>query len=270
MKTMPTVFIPHGGGPCFFMDWNPPDTWDKQAAHLRGLPNAIGERPKAILVLSGHWEEAIATVQTNPAPSLLFDYGGFPAHTYELTYPALGNPDIAMRVVELLETANIPTNMDPMRGYDHGVFIPLKVAYPKADIPVIQLSLCSDLDPDFHIAMGKALRPLRDEGVLIMGSGNTYHNMSVLMRAMHNNDRGKVAGQEFDAWLSDAVCNTDPEVRNRMLSKWAGAPGALSAHPREEHLIPLLVVAGAAGTDIGHKTLEDHVMGAVESAFQFG
>jgi len=267
---MPTVFIPHGGGPCFFMEWDPPDTWDKQAAYLRGLPEAIGQKPKAMLVLSGHWEEDVATVQTNPAPDLLFDYGGFPAHTYELTYPAPGDPLLAKRVVELFDAANIPIKTDPLRGYDHGVFIPLKVAYPEADIPVIQLSLRSDLDPEAHIAMGKALQPLRAEGVLIIGSGNTYHNMGIMMRAMQNGGKDGIAGQDFDAWLSDTVCNTDSEARNRMLSKWADAPGGPNAHPREEHLIPLLVVAGAAGSEIGKKTLEDHVMGAVESAFQFG
>ena len=271
MKRMPTVFIPHGGGPCFFMDWNPPDTWDKQADYLRGLPNAIGQKPQAILIVSGHWEERVATIQSNPAPELLFDYNGFPPHTYELTYPAPGDPKLAARVTDLLNAAGIATQTDTKRGYDHGVFIPLKVAFPDADIPVVQLSLRADLDPAAHIAMGKALQPLRDEGVLIVGSGNTYHNMGKMMRAMQGGANNvKVEGLDFDRWLSEALCNPDPAMRNSMLENWAAAPGGKDAHPREEHLIPLHVVAGAAGADIGAKTLEDNVLGAVESAYQFG
>ncbi len=118
--------------------------------------------------------------------------------------------------------------------------------------------------------MGKALQPLRGEGVLIAGSGNSYHNMGILMRTMRNGGAGAIVDRDFDRWLSDAECNADPETRNRMLTAWADAPGERDAHPREEHLMPLHVVAGAAGSDIGKKTLEDHVMGAVESAFQFG
>jgi len=270
MERMPTVFIPHGGGPCFFMDWNPPDTWNKQADYLRGLPEAIGQIPTSILIVSGHWEENIPTVQNGAAPELLFDYGGFPPHTYELTYPAPGNPILASRVADLLAAAGIETKSNDKRGYDHGVFIPLKVAFPDAEIPIVQLSLQADLDPASHIAMGKALQPLRDEGVLIIGSGNTYHNMGKMMRAMQSGGNGSVEGQGFDRWLTDAVCNPDPEMRDKMLTNWADAPGGLDAHPREEHLIPLHVVAGAAGLDIGVKTLEDNVLGAIESAYQFG
>jgi len=262
--------MPHGGGPCFFMDWNPPDAWDKQAAYLRGIPQAIGQKPKALLIISGHWEEPIITVQSNPAPELLFDYNGFPPHTYELKYPAPGDPKLASRVVGLLAENNIAAQTDTRRGFDHGVFVPLLLAFPDADIPVVQLSLRADLDPGAHIAVGEALQPLRDEGTLIVGSGNTYHNMSVLMRAGRDGGNGQIAGQDFDRWLSGAVCNTDPVARNSMLTLWADAPGGREAHPREEHLLPLHVVAGAAGADIGKKTLEDPVMGAIESAFQFG
>jgi len=270
MGRQPTVFIPHGGGPCFFMDWNPPNTWNKHIEFLRALPGTLKEKPKAMLVISGHWEEDKVTVQDNPAPDLLFDYYGFPPHTYELTFPAPGDPALSARVAALLNDAGFPTNSEPSRGYDHGVFIPLKVAFPDAEIPIVQLSLRSDLDPAAHIAMGQALEPLRDEGVLIVGSGNTYHNMGVMMQAMRGGPGANVSGREFDKWLSDATCNADPAERNRLLADWANAPGAADAHPREEHLIPLHVVAGAAGADIGQKTLEDTVLGAVESAYQFG
>lgn len=270
MSKMPTMFIPHGGGPCFFMDWNPPDAWDRQAAYLRDLPNSIGQKPEAILIISGHWEEDVATVLSSPMPDLLFDYYGFPEHTYTLKYPAPGHPVLAARVIELLKNSGIPVNTDINRGYDHGVFIPLKVAFPKANIPIAQLSLRNDLDPVAHIEMGVALQALRNEGVLIIGSGNTYHNMQVMMRNMNSGGGGPVSGLKFDAWLTDAVCHPDPNKRNALLSKWSTAPGALDAHPREEHLMPLHVVAGAAGTCVGKKTLEDHVLGAIESAFSFG
>lgn len=252
------------------MEWNPPDTWDRQRQFLEEFPADLPERPKALLVISGHWEERVFTVQTNPAPPLLFDYNGFPPHTYQLTWPAPGDPTLASRVRDLLKGAGFATGEDATRGYDHGVFVPLKVAFPDADIPTVQLSLRADLDPEAHLAAGRALAPLRDEGVLIIGSGNTYHNMGVMMRAMRGGATGPVAGTEFDRWLTDTVTQDDPVRRDAMLAAWAEAPGGREANPREEHLIPLHVVAGAAGADHGTKTLEDHVMGAVESAFRFG
>lgn len=270
MTKMPTLFIPHGGGPCFFMDWNPSNTWDQQRKFLEDIPASLPEKPKALLVISGHWEEAQFTVQRNLNPSLLFDYGGFPPHTYELTWPAPGDVALSDKVKSLLDSAGFPTNVDTNRGFDHGTFIPLKVAFPQANIPCVQLSLRADLDPEAHIAVGRALAPLRDEGVLIIGSGNTYHNMSVMMRAMQRGTTGTPSGLEFDRWLTEATTHPDPTERDRMLAAWDQAPGAREANPREEHLIPLHVIAGAAGDDIGVKTLEDHVMGAVESAFSFG
>jgi len=270
MAKMPALFIPHGGGPCFFMDWNPADAWDRQRDFLSHLSENLPEKPKALLVISGHWEEAQFTVQQNPTPPLLFDYQGFPPSTYELTWPAPGDPALSDRVKSLLDSAGFPTNIDTARGFDHGVFIPLKVAFPQADIPCVQLSLRADLDPQAHIAVGRALAPLRDEGVLIIGSGNTYHNMGKMMRAMQGQGGDEINGVEFDRWLTDAITQSDPAIRNQLLCDWAKAPGARDANPREEHLIPLHVVAGAALSDRGVKTLEDHVMGAVESAFQFG
>lgn len=270
MTKMPAMFIPHGGGPCFFMDWNPADAWDQQRKFLEGIPASLPEKPKALLVISGHWEETQFTVQRNPNPPLLFDYGGFPPHTYELTWPAPGDVALSDKVKSLLDSAGFPTKVDAKRGYDHGTFIPLKVAFPDADIPTVQLSLRSDLDPEAHIAVGRALAPLRDEGVLIIGSGNTYHNMQVMMRAMQGGATRTPSGLEFDRWLTQATTHPDPVERDRMLAAWDQAPGAREANPREEHLIPLHVIAGAAGDDIGVKTLEDIVMGAVESAFSFG
>ena len=270
MTHMPAMFIPHGGGPCFFMDWDPANTWDKQRKFLENLPASLPEKPKALLVISGHWEEAQFTVQRNPAPDLLFDYNGFPPHTYQLTWPAPGDPVLAKRVHDLLSGAGFPAAYDDTRGYDHGVFVPLKVAFPEAAIPCVQLSLRNDLDPEAHLTAGRVLAPLRDEGVLIIGSGNSYHNMQVMMRSMHGGATGNPCGLEFDRWLTDAATRADAGERNAMLAAWDKAPGARNANPREEHLIPLHVVAGAAGDDRGFKTLEDYVMGAVESAFTFG
>jgi aromatic ring-opening dioxygenase catalytic subunit (LigB family) len=264
---LPTLFIPHGGGPCFFMDWTmgPPDTWNKMADFLRGIDASIGRRPKAVLVVSGHWEEPNFTVGSGERPSLIYDYSGFPPHTYELKYSAPGSPELARRVQELLSAAAIPTAADSQRGWDHGVFIPFKLIYPDADVPMVQLSLKSGLDPAAHLAVGRALAPLRNEGVLIVGSGMSFHNLRGFRPG------GVVeASDMFDAWLTDAVTDPDQASRDRKLVQWSNAPSARQAHPREEHLIPLMVAAGAAGADRGRKTFTDRVMGAMVSAFQFG
>lgn len=265
----PTLFIPHGGGPCFFMDWDPPDTWDRHRAFLENLPATLPERPRALLVISAHWEAPRFTVQKQAAPPLLFDYYGFPPHTYRLTWPAPGAPELAERVAELLQAAELACDFEPTRGFDHGVFVPLKVAFPAADTPCVQLSLRTDLDPAAHLAAGAALTPLRDEGVLIIGSGNSYHNMQVMMRAWQTRSTATY-GHDLDAWLAETICHTNAAERERRLAAWASAPGARDAAPREEHLLPLLVAAGAGGADPGAKLFQDRVLGAVQSAFRFG
>jgi aromatic ring-opening dioxygenase catalytic subunit (LigB family) len=268
MARLPTLFIPHGGGPCFFMEppagW-PADTWDRMAAYLRGLAAAVGETPKAVLVVSGHWETERPTLNVAARPGLLFDYYGFPEHTYRLTYPVDGAPALAGRVRELLKGAGFDSDTEEARGLDHGVFVPFKLIYPDADVPVLQLSLRGDLDPAAHIAMGRALEPLRDEGVLIVGSGMSYHNLRGLFSG-----RGNEEAEAFDTWLTEAVEQADPAQRDQALTRWADAPGARAAHPREEHLLPLMVAAGAAGTDPGRRTYADHVLGKAQSGFQFG
>ncbi|WP_339635803.1 class III extradiol ring-cleavage dioxygenase [uncultured Sneathiella sp.] len=271
MSKMPTVFVPHGGGPCFFMDWDPADAWDKMAAYLHRVHVDIGQRPKAIVVVSGHWEEPVITVQSNPTPPLLFDYYGFPEHTYKLEYAAPGSPELASRIKNLLLAKNIQVKTDSRRGFDHGVFIPLKLAFPDADIPIVQLSLRSDLDPAGHIAVGEALQPLRDEGVLIIGSGMSYHNMQKLMRNLRSVASGdEVEAESFDQWLTETIKNPNYLERKEMLADWEKAPFARDAHPTEEHLMPLFVVVGAAGIDTGQRMLKDTVLGAVQSAYQFG
>jgi len=265
-ERQPTLFIPHGGGPCFFMDWTmgPPDTWKKMGAWLASLPASIEPKPKALLVVSGHWEERVPTVTSAPSPKLLYDYSGFPPHTYQLTWPAPGSPALAERVRTLLSNAGIESNADGERGFDHGVFIPLKVAYPDANVPTVQLSLVRDLDPQRHLAIGRALSALRDEGVLIVGSGMSYHNMRAFMTL-----RAKDSSTKFDEWLAKTV-EMETKDRDVALEGWARAPAARESHPREEHLLPLMVAAGAALDDRGRQIFRDEVIGAVVSAVRFG
>ena len=263
---LPTLFIPHGGGPCFFMDWTmgPPDTWDRMRAWLHALGETFRD-VRALLVISGHWEERVVTVQSGARPPLLFDYDGFPPETYALTWPAPGAPAVAARVRALLEAAGIPSRDDPDRGFDHGVFIPLKVAFPDATIPTVQLSLDASLDAAAHVAIGRALAPLREDGVLIVGSGMSFHNLRAMMRP----DGALEASRAFDAWLGE-VCEGEPASRGPSLARWSAAPRARDCHPREEHLLPLMVAAGAAGDEPGRRIFRDQVMGAEVSAFQFG
>ena len=265
---MPTYFIPHGGGPCFFMDWRlmggPADTWDKLRDWLAALIGTLPARPKAILVISGHWEEPVFTASAAANPGMIYDYSGFPAHTYELSYPAPGSPELAARVVDLLAAAGLPARTDPARGFDHGVFVPFLIIDPAAQIPVVSMSLKADLDPEEHLRAGRALGALRDEGVLIVGSGMSYHNMRAF--------RTPAATQPsatFDQWLTNVVSD-EPRARWNELARWADAPAGRQSHPREEHLIPLMVAAGAAGNAPGVRAFTDNVMEADISAFRFG
>ncbi|WP_395681545.1 DODA-type extradiol aromatic ring-opening family dioxygenase [Dokdonella sp.] len=268
-RRMPTVYLPHGGGPCFFMDPPPqaPQTWDGMAAYLRGLAASIGERPRALLVVSAHWETPRPTVNSGAAPGMLFDYYGFPAHTYQLSWPAPGSPPLAAKVRDLLQSAGIDCDEDAARGYDHGVFVPLLLAWPDADIPTTQLSLQAGLDPAAHLAIGKALEPLRDEGVLIIGSGMSYHNLREFFAA----DARVVAdAEQFDTALTAALLDPVPAAREAQLIRWKSLPAALAAHPRAEHLLPLMVVAGAAGNDPGRRMWTGPIFGKPVSAFHFG
>ena len=247
---LPSLYIPHGGGPCFFMDWTmgPSDTWDRMGAWLSGAVDTLDRRPAAIVVVSAHWESPAVAVTSGERPPLIYDYYGFPPHTYELTFPAPGAPALAAAIMTLLERAGMAAVADPSRGFDHGVFIPLKLMVPHADIPVVQVSLVDGLDADVHLALGRALAPLRDDDVLIVGSGMSYHNLPELMRGQSHIE----ASDRFDAWL-DETCRAPAVERERRLRDWLAAPAALDAHPRAEHLLPLMVAAGAAGNDAGNR-----------------
>jgi len=260
----PTMFVSHGGGPWPFVD-GMREMFAKTAEEFRGLPERLPARPKAVLVITGHWEAPQFSVSSAEHPPMDYDYYGFPEHTYHLQYPAPGSPALAARVTELLAAGGVPFKSDPARGYDHGTFVPLGLMYPQADVPIVLLSMKSGYDPAEHLRVGQLLQPLRDEGVLILGSGLTYHNM----RGFGNPASTPIAAA-FERYLNDAVTQSDVHVRNQMLLSWQTAPHARLAHPREDHLIPLMVVAGAAGTDRGQRIFVDHVLNVAMGSYQFG
>jgi aromatic ring-opening dioxygenase catalytic subunit (LigB family) len=263
---MPTFFLPHGGGPCFFMDWSPRGTWTRLRIFLEGLAKTMPERPKAIVVVSAHWLAQTFTVGATATPGMIFDYFGFPDHTYALRFDAPGQPVLAARVVDRLRNVDLAAASDPDRGFDHGVFIPLLIAFPEADIPVVTLSLRADLDPEAHRLAGSALKGLRDDGVLIVGSGMSFHNMQG-----YNNPAFRLPSERFDTWLTTAVEQHDPEAHAHALATWTQAPDAELCHPRgkSEHLIPLMVAAGAAGDGLGRRVFNDELMDVRISAYRF-
>lgn len=265
-QRMPVLFVPHGAGPCFFMDWQPADTWNALGAFLRGVSETLPARPKAIVLVSAHWLDDRFAVTGHGHPELVYDYYGFPPHTYELAYPAPGQPALAERTRELLSAAGLPAGVDPQRGFDHGMFIPLKLMFPAADIPVIQLSLQRHLDPQAHLQAGRALAALREEGVLIVASGMSFHNMRG-----YGDERFSALSSEFDDWLTAAV-ESAPAERDRLLAQWTSAPHARLCHPEggEEHLLPLMVAAGAAGDSLGRNVYTEQVMKTTISAYRFG
>lgn len=262
---MPVAFLPHGGGPVTHVELGMPKAEVEALGHywrsVRGLPPTT---PRALLVVSAHWEESVPTVMSSPKPPMLYDYSGFPPEAYKITWPAPGDPVLAVRVRELLSHAGFATAENKQRGFDHGTFTPLKQTYPNADVPVIQLSLKRGLDAAEHLALGRALAPLRNEGVFIVGSGDTFHNLPEFFAG-----RAFDRSMKFDEWLKGAVTGS-ASARERLLTSWTTAPFARFCHPREEHLIPLMVIAGAAGTDPGTITWSGPFMGSQQTGFHFG
>lgn len=239
----PVYFLSHGGGPWPWLDGEFRRGFAWLEASLKALPAQWPEPPRAILAISGHWEEPRFTVSTAARPGMVYDYFGFPEHTYHISYPAPGSPDIAARVVELGAAAGIAIGTDPARGFDHGTFSMMQPIAPDAQIPVVSLSLRHGYDVAEHVALGAALAPLRDEGVVIMGSGLSWHNLRMF------DPRAAVPSAAFDAWLRQTLLSTDPAARIAALEAWEQAPAARLAHPREDHLIPLMAAVGAAGAD---------------------
>ena len=253
----PVLFIPHGGGPMPLLG---EPSHEALVKFLRAVPNTFA-KPDAIVLISAHWEEQVATITSAANPSLIYDYVGFPPESYQLTYPAPGHPALASQLQTLLKEADINANLSSSRGFDHGMFVPLMLMYPKGDIPVVQLSLLKNFDPAQHIAVGKALRSLREQNVLILGSGFSFHNMHAFFRPNPND----IGNQQFEAWLIDTctAASEDAEFSHdaaeQALINWKQAPYAKYCHPREEHLLPLHICFGA-GNGKAKKVFEDYVL----------
>lgn len=264
MARLPTYFISHGGGP-----W----PWLPQMRHmlrnlessLARMPQEIGEKPKAILMISGHWEDASFAVMSAARPGMVYDYGGFPPETYKIVYPAPGAPALARHTADLIAAAGLPTRLDERQGFDHGTFVPAYVMYPQADVPVYQVSLQQDYDPATHFALGRALAPLRDAGVLIVGSGLSYHNLRLF------GPGAKVPSAAFDRWLDDTL-HLPAAPRTAALLDWESAPHARTCHAQEDHLVPLFAALGAAEGEVATRTYHDTDLfgGVTASSWRFG
>lgn len=240
----PVLYIPHGGGPM-------PLLGDPDHKDMVDFLSTIGSRiakPSAILVISAHWEETQPTITGREYPGLLYDYYGFPEESYTIQYPAPGHPALARDIHRVLKQSGIEARLDDRRSFDHGLFVPLKIMYPDASFPCVQLSLVSGLDPGVHIRLGQALATLRTQNVLILGSGFSFHNMRAFFSP--NPDDTDTRNEAFQQWLLDTCTSTDipAEKRQQRLIEWERAPSARYCHPREEHLIPLLVCYGCAGS----------------------
>lgn len=237
------LFVSHGGGPL-------PLLGDSAHAELVQALQAAAQtlpRPDQIVVISAHWEAPVATITSAAKPTLIYDYYGFPPAAYQVAYPAAGSPQLAGRLAARLTAAGITSREDAQRGFDHGMFVPLKLMWPEADIPCVQLSLLDNLSAAAHIAMGKALRELLQENTLILGSGFSFHNLPAFFGKP--TPQGQSDNQAFEQWLSQTCTRTDisEDQREQLLMNWESAPGARYCHPREEHLLPVHVCYGAAG-----------------------
>jgi aromatic ring-opening dioxygenase catalytic subunit (LigB family) len=261
----PTYFISHGGGPWPWMTGRFRSAFDRLEASLQAIAREIGPHPRAVLVVSGHWEADAFTVQSGSHPGMVYDYGGFPPEMYRIQYPAPGAPDVARRVRDLLAGAGLPAALDAERGYDHGTFAPLKAMYPDADVPVVQLSLKLGADPDEHLAAGRALAPLREEEVAIVASGLSWHNLGMF------GPPARDSSQAFDAWLSDTLA-LPPAERTRALKDWTRAPMAKVSHPTDDHFVPIMVAVGAAEQEVAHRVYHEHgfMGGVTASSYRFG
>ncbi len=263
---LPTLYLSHGGGPWPYMTGQPRSRHAVLEASLKALP-ALIRRPEAIVVVSAHWQEREFAAMAGASPPMVYDYYGFPEELYHIRYPAAGAPQLAERVCTLLRHSGLAAHLDPARGFDHGAYSILAVAYPEADVPVIQVSLRSDYEPQAHLQLGRALAPLREQGVLIIGSGSSYHNLRQFFRG---EERRRDSAQ-FDGWLRETLESAPPERTGRLL-EWQRAPAARAAHPQEDHLMPLHVAVGAAEEEPGRSLYrQDDFFGAITlSSYRFG
>jgi aromatic ring-opening dioxygenase catalytic subunit (LigB family) len=257
------IFIPHGGGPLPLLG----DKGHQELVEfLKDIAPTLG-RPAAILVISAHWEESCVTITSGATPELIYDYAGFPQEAYDIEYPVLGNPPLADKIFNLLQSNGIEAKLDDHRGYDHGVFVPLKIMFPDASIPCVQLSLLNSLDPKAHIRIGKALSELKNENILIIGSGFSFHNMSAFFQS--NGERDE-KNEEFECWLINTCTDNDiaENEREQKLDQWSDAPFARYCHPREEHLLPLHICYGIS-CSAAKLVFDGNVIGKNASAFMW-
>jgi aromatic ring-opening dioxygenase catalytic subunit (LigB family) len=263
MTRQPTYFISHGGGPWPWID-DMRAAFAPLEASLAAIPSELPEPPKAVLMISGHWEAREVRVMHAARPPMVYDYSGFAPHTYEITYPASGAPALAERVAGLIGAAGLAVALDEARGFDHGAFVPAFVMYPQADVPMIQVSMLESYDPEAHIRLGRALAPLRDEGVLILGSGLSYHNLRQFGPA------ARLPSEAFDAWLAETL-TLEPEARTVRLIDWESAPHARDCHAREDHLVPLFAALGAAEAGRATRTYHQQMIfgGVTASSWRF-
>jgi len=237
MSRMPSVFVSHGA-PTLYLEASPTHEF------LRTLGDLL-PRPSAVLCVSAHWEASGPTLNAVQAPATIHDFYGFPEELYHVRYPVSGSPELAARAAELLAAGGIAARLDRERGLDHGAWVPMALAYPRADVPVVQLSVQTDLGPEHHLALGRALAPLREEGVLILGSGGATHNLREMFSHAED-DPAEGYAADFDRWLADAVTQGRTEA---LVAYRSEGPEGRRNHPTAEHYLPLLVPAGAAGPD---------------------
>lgn len=265
-EPLPTYFISHGGGPWPWMKHEQGGAFDQLEQSIVDVRHELKERPKAVLLISGHWEERGFAVSSAEHPGMVYDYYGFPDYTYRIHYRAPGSPALAARVRDLLTEGHVPARLDTERGYDHGTFTVMQPLYPEADVPAVQMSVDRTLDPELHLEAGRLLAPLRSEGVAIVGSGLSYHNLRQM------DARAQIPSSGFDAWLQETLVARAGRERTRRLEHWEQAPFARAAHPREDHLIPLMIAVGAAedepGACIYHQS--DLLGYSTASSFRFG
>ncbi len=256
------AFLSHGGGPLPLLG---DSAHQQMVASLQSLSKDL-PKPEAIIVFSAHWEESEVSIISSAKPSLYYDYYGFPEESYHIQYPVAGNPELAAKIQSLLAPKKIACHMEDNRGFDHGVFVPLKIMYPEADIPTVQVSLLNGLDPEEHIKLGRALRSLLSENILIIGSGFSFHNLKAFFGA--SDQQSRLLNESFDAWLTETCMGASLHEfeRAERLMEWQNAPGALYCHPREEHLIPLHVCYGLA-QKAAERRLSFDVMGKKASCF---
>jgi len=258
----PVLFIPHGGGPLPLLR---DENHQTLVNFLKEITPTLGV-PSTILIISAHWEEDEVSITSGTKPSLIYDYYGFANEAYEVEYPVLGDPVFANRIYNLLQESGFETKLDDHRGFDHGVFVPLKIMYPEAKIPCVQLSLLSNLDPESHIQIGKALSVLRNENILIVGSGFSFHNIQALIS--QKTGIPDTMNEKFEQWLIETCTNKNfsPSVRERRLIEWSNAPFARYCQPREEHLLPLHICAGVSGS-CAKLVFDGEIIGKKASAF---